>query len=181
MSGLAKHLAETGSCFTCVTNNEELRKSIKEVMPDFRLYAYIDHDPDTDEGKPHTHFIFTCNGTRKISHIADKLGISGQYIQVVRRITPMYRYLIHKDDPDKKQYKLTDIVTNHPDDFDAAVNGEVKASPTSLFNQYVKLSMGLMTSTEFIQANYREISKMNFYQKIQTFSTISKIVRAGTT
>lgn len=182
MSGkLEKHLRETGTVFTVVTNRPELRASIKETVPDLRLWAWIDHEPDDENGSPHTHFIVSTNGTRTIKAMADKLGIQGNYVQVVKKITAMYRYLIHKDNPEKRQYSIDDIHSNHIEDIASAINGERKKDPNSLFVEYTKLSLGMMTTQEFIQSNFVEISKMNFYQKIQTFQAINKIACTRTT
>lgn len=182
MSGkLQKHAQERGSCFTVVTNDPICRENIKQTVPDFRLWAYIDHEPDADDGKPHTHFVFTTNGSRTIQMIADKLDISPQYVQVVRRITAIYRYLVHADDPEKHQYSLADIQTNHRVDFEIALQGGSSVDARQLFLLYTKLSLGIITPEEFIEQNYVEITKMNLYQKIQTFQAIYKVAQCTRT
>lgn len=182
MSGkFEKHLAERGSCFSVVTNKPELRDSIKSAMPDFRLWSWIDHEPDDENGSPHTHFVFTTNGSRSIKMIADKLQIEGNYIQIVRKVTAMYRYLIHKDNPEKLQYSIENVHSNHIEDIKLAVDGQLKKDPNSLFREYMQLATGMITPEDFIHSNYVEISKMNFYQKIQTFQSIEKIACTRTT
>lgn len=177
MSGkLDNHLRERGIYFTCVTNKPECIANIKKTVIDFPLWAWIDHEPDKEEGKLHTHFVFKCNGSRTIQQVANKLEISGQYVQIVNRITGMYRYFVHKDNPDRKQYKLEDIQTNHIDDFRTAINGIVKKSSVySLFTDFRKLQTGLMSSEDFIQKNYQDIAGLSFGSKIKTFETLLKI------
>lgn len=178
MSGkkIDKHLKERGLYFTCVSNKPECIEYIKKTVIDFSSWAWIDHEPDDEEGKPHTHFVFRANGSRTIQQIADKLQISGQYVQKVRQITGMYRYLVHKDSPEKKQYKLEDIQTNHPDDFRMAIEGiQKKSSVYSLFTDVRKLQMGMITAEDFIKANYQDFSSLSFGAKIKTFETLIKL------
>lgn len=173
-SGLEKHAAERGSCFSVVTNVEPLRESIKKAMPDFRLWAWIDHEPDDEEGKPHTHFVFTTNGSRTIKMIAQKLEIEPNYVQVVRKITAMYRYLIHADNPEKRQYNLEDIQTNHMVDFKISLQGNNEKDVNSLFLEYTRLCRHELTPRQFIELNYGDLNRLGFAQKIKTFETIVK-------
>lgn len=177
MSGkLDKHLKERGTHFTCVTNNQECIENIKKTVIDFPSWAWIDHEPDDEEGKPHTHFMFRTNGSRTIKQVADKLEISGQYIQLVHKQTGLYRYFIHKDHPNRKQYKLDDIQTNHIDDFRNAIEGvQRKSSVYSLFTDIRKLQMGMINADDFIKLNYQDFSSLSFGAKIKTFETILKL------
>lgn len=175
MNKLLKHAKEKGTYFTCVTNDPHCRDFIKGLMPDFKCWAWIDHEPDTDNGSPHTHFIFQYNGSRTIQQVADRLEISPQYIQVVKRLTSFYRYMVHKDNPEKKQYSVDDIQTNHKQDFEIAINGYEKTDVNQLFTQFSSLSRGKITPLEFINSNYYDFEKMSFSQKIKIFEIINKV------
>lgn len=84
---LSEHEKEKGTYFTCVTNDETCRKNIKEICKDFHSWAWIDHEPDTEDGKPHTHFLLRANGTRSVKQMADRIEISPQYIQVCLNVS----------------------------------------------------------------------------------------------
>lgn len=178
-SKLSKHEKERGTYFTCVTNDEVCRSAIKQVMPDFLGWAWIDHEPDDEDGKPHTHFFLRANGGRTIKNIADHLNIPPQYVQVVRRITAFRRYMVHADNPEKKQYTLDDVHTNDLYPFEVALQGNVKKDVNSLFLSFRKLSLGMLSPEEFVQQNYVEFSEMNFANQIRTFSEILKIYGRG--
>lgn len=182
MSGrLEKHEKESGSHFTVVTNDQKCRDSIKQAVLDFPAWAWIDHDPDDEEGKVHTHFIFRTNGTRNIRQVANKLEISSQYVQVVRKLTAFYRYFLHADDPKKKQYKLEDVQTNHILDFKIALEGNKDKDVFSLFRDYKRLQRHIITVDQFIEQNYIEFNKMSLSNKIKTFEILCKLGACDTT
>lgn len=174
MSGLDKHKKERGSHFTIVTNDDFCRDNIKKAMPDFPSWGWIDHVPDDDEGKPHTHFVFRTNGSRTVAQVADRLEISPQYVQVVRKLTAMYRYFVHADDPDKHQYSLDDVHTNHINDFRIALEGNDQKDVYTLYRDYKRLCDGRISVSEFIEQNYVEFNRMAFSQKIKTFEILAK-------
>lgn len=179
MSKLSKHAQERGTYFTCVTNKSECRNNIKSVLPDFLSWAWIDHQPDDENGTPHTHFFIRCNGGRTVQNVADKFDISPQYVQVVRKITAFRRYMLHADNPEKKQYSLDDLHTNDIFPFKIALQGNEKKDVYSLFIEFMKLKKGLITPTEFIQTNYIEFSNMSFPTQIKTFGEIIKTYGTG--
>lgn len=176
---MTDHEKEKGTFFTCVTNDDECRKNIKEICLDFQSWAWIDHEPDTEEGKPHTHFLLRSNGTRSVKQMADKIQISPQYVQVCRKVVAFRRYMIHLDNPEKKQYKLEDIHTNAEESFKLAIEGEKLKDVNSLFRDFRLLYESRITPEEFIQQNYIEMSKMAFSQKIKTFETLLKCYGRG--
>ena len=175
MSGkLAKHEQERGTFFCSVTHDLALAEEMIKVLPDFTSWAYIRHEPDTEDGTPHVHFIVRQNGTRNVRQIADKLGISSQYVQVCRKVVAFRRYMLHLDQDEKKKYNLEDIHTNRMADFKAAVIGNEQKDINALYRDFIDLSRGTITPDEFIQLNYVELSNMPFYQKIKTFEIITK-------
>ena len=176
-----KHCAKTGTWFTLVSNIPEQRENMKVIAVDCQKWAFIDHQPDTDEGKPHTHFLVRINGTRTIQQVADRFEISPQYVQVTRKLTAFMRYMMHLDQPEKIRYKLDDIQTNFEDDFALVEQGNVKTlDVNSLFTLFQKVRCGQMSPADFIQYNYIEFSKMSFAQKIKTFETICKVANTTT-
>lgn len=175
MSGkLSSHEKEKGTYFSVVTNDFNCRENIKTICLDFPYWAWIDHYPDDEEGKEHTHFLLRANGTRSVKQMADKCSIPSNYVQVVRKVVAYRRYLMHLDNPEKHQYTVEDVHTNHIAGIREAVEGEKVQDVYSLFTDFRKLSAGHITPDEFIQLHYTEMSKMAFSQKIKTFETLLK-------
>ncbi|MBQ3445813.1 hypothetical protein IJG29_03790 [Candidatus Saccharibacteria bacterium] len=123
VSRMEKHEKEKGTFFCSVTHDLSLADEMIKVLPDFNSWAYIRHEPDTEEGTPHVHFLVRNNGTRSVKQIADKLGISSQYVQVCRKVVAFRRYMLHLDQEEKIKYKLDDIHTNRLSDFKAVIVG----------------------------------------------------------
>lgn len=179
MTKLEQHAKERGTYFCSVTHDLDLAKSMIETLPDFQKWAYIEHQPDTEEGTPHVHFIVRDNGTRSVQNIADKLGISPQYVQVCRKVVAFRRYMLHLDQDEKIKYKLEDIHTNNKLDFEDAIRGNEAPDIYAQFRSFKALASGQKTADEYVQENYIELSKMAFSQKIKTFEIILKTEKRG--
>lgn len=171
---LDEHLKQKGTFFCAVTHDLDLAQEMIKTCPDFTYWAYIKHDPDTDEGSEHYHFLVRNTGTRSVKQIADKLGISGQYVQVCRKVVAFRRYMLHLDEDEKIKYSLDDIHTNRINSFREAMLGNQDKDINSLYNDWHNLRIGVITKSEFLQQNYMELSKMPFYQKIKTFELLDK-------
>lgn len=175
MSGkLSQHEKERGTYFSVVTNDFQCRKNIKEACIDFPVWAYIDHQPDDEEGKEHTHFLLRQNGTRSVKQMAERLQIPSNYVQVVRKVGAFRRYMIHVDNPEKKQYEISDIHSNRIIDFKIALEGNKDRSVLEIYSDFKDLSTGKITPDDFIDRNFAEIARMSFSQKIRLFDTLQK-------
>ena len=97
-------------------------KVMDYITKNWRSYAYIEHQPEKDETKVHTHVLVHFDNKRYISAIAKEINVGENYIQPSNLI-PFLRYLIHLDDEDKIQYspyevngplqkKLLEIISN---------------------------------------------------------------------
>ena len=73
-------------------------------------YAYIEHIPENDEKKLHTHFLLKCANAKTFDSIHKKTNIPINHIESVRSERFMIRYLIHFDSPEKIQYDFKDII-----------------------------------------------------------------------
>ena len=177
MSGIEKHEQEKGTFFCSVTHDLDLAEKMVTVLPDFQSWAYIKHDPDTEQGTPHVHFLVRANGTRYIKQVADKLGIESNYVQVCRKVVAFRRYMLHLDQDEKIKYKLEDVKTNSLVDFKSAIIGNKTRDILDLYKDFRRLKNGKLSSYEFIQLNWVELQKMPFYQKIKTLETINSIAR----
>lgn len=72
-------------------------------------FAYIKHNPESNEKKSHTHFLLKCPNAKTFDTLSKKTGIPINHIESVRSERFMIRYLIHYDNPEKIQYNLSDI------------------------------------------------------------------------
>lgn len=75
----------------------------------FKNYAYIMHQPESDEKKLHYHVYIKLDSACTISAVSKRLGIPINHIQHVRSERASLRYLSHVDYPDKIQYNFCDI------------------------------------------------------------------------
>ena len=66
-------------------------------------WFYIMHDPDDEDGSPHLHLV-VMHSPILIKSLAPKLGIEENFIQPAINYKMDIRYLIHLDNPEKKQY-----------------------------------------------------------------------------
>lgn len=172
---LDEHLKEKGTYFCAVTHDLDLAEEMIKTLPDFTYWAYIRHDADNEEGTPHYHFLVRNTGTRSIKQIADKLGISGQYVQVCRKVVAFRRYMMHLDEDEKIKYSIDDVHTNRLASFKEAIIGNNERDISSLYRDWLNLRNGTISKDEFIQLNYIELTKMPFYQKIKTFELLDKV------
>lgn len=178
---LSDHEKEKGTYFCSVTHDLDLAQEMIKTLPDFTYWAWIRHDPDTEQGTEHYHFLVRHNGSRSVKQIADKLGISPQYVQVCRKVVAFRRYMLHLDSDDKIKYTIDDVHTSSIAGFRDAIEGNKERDVYSLFKDFRNLSTGAITPDEFIQLNFIEMSKMAFSQKIKTFDIINKTYNTHTT
>lgn len=87
----------------------DYNKIIEYVVQNWTTYAYIEHEPEKDETKKHTHLLVHFSSKRYIKAIAKELNVKENYIQPCNLI-PFLRYLIHLDDEDKIQYSPYEVV-----------------------------------------------------------------------
>lgn len=98
-------------------------------------FAWIYHDCDEDAEKqpktPHYHIVAIFAGSRRLSSVVKSLSQAldiDPFAISNRRLVDIEKgiqYLIHKNDPDKYQYPVTDIYTNwEKDEFKAILESE---------------------------------------------------------
>lgn len=99
-------------CFTIILYEDTSSYDINEVLFNirgFKYYAYIKHQPESDEKKAHYHVIIKLDNATTCEGISKRLGVPLQHIKYVRNVRAMCRYLIHMDDSDKIQYSINDV------------------------------------------------------------------------
>lgn len=75
----------------------------------FKYYAYIRHEPETDEKKPHVHLYLHLDSASTESAISKRLGVPINHVQYIKNVRAGCRYLTHIDYPDKIQYSLDSV------------------------------------------------------------------------
>ena len=98
---------------------------LKNITSMSYRYAYILHSEDTftsedaeDDSKiglpkkDHVHIVFFWDNSYQLGYIANKIGLPSNYLQRVQSRTGAIQYLTHKNNPEKHQYNVADIVTN---------------------------------------------------------------------
>ena len=71
-----------------------------------------DIDPTGEPKKPHYHIIFCFEGPTTIKNAQELSNslLSGVLVKPIESVRGMYRYLTHKDNPEKYQYNDRDII-----------------------------------------------------------------------
>lgn len=92
---------------------ENYEEILQDIKGNFKNWAYITHKPESEEKKYHTHLILSLDNPRTIESITKRLEIPTLLCQKVRGLRGACRYLIHKDNEDKIQYELKDVVVSN--------------------------------------------------------------------
>lgn len=79
---------------------------INTLKGEYKYYAYIEHEPEHNELKKHTHVIIHSPNGMRVGQLAKKLGVPYNYFQVPLSLRGCRRYLTHIDYPEKIQYDL---------------------------------------------------------------------------
>lgn len=99
-------------CFALIlykdSENYDYNKVLEYITTSFDKYAYIEHLPEKDETKKHTHVLLYFTNKRWLSALSKELGIPQNYIQSAK-LKPYLKYLIHFDNEEKIQYSIEDV------------------------------------------------------------------------
>lgn len=74
-----------------------------------KYYAYIKHQPESDEKVPHYHAFIHLDSATTEEALAKRIGIPKDKVQYVKNVRGGCRYLTHIDYDDKIQYSLDDV------------------------------------------------------------------------
>lgn len=99
--------------FSIVCYNEELLVNYLEENKDkITEWAYIKHQPETDEKKEHFHLFLEFETPKNASPIAKALDINIMLVSSCRNKYSLLRYFLHLSFPNKIRYEIEDIVSN---------------------------------------------------------------------
>lgn len=170
---MEKHILQKGSWFCGVTRDKDDIANLLKNINEAHFYAYIIHDKDGTEN--HIHYILNIAGSRSIKSISEMLDVNPQYIQVCKKNKGYARYLLHKDDPEKYQYDINQVFTNDYDRYLSLVS-DVTTNVSDLFEDYLNVTYGRLSSYDFINKYRLDFSKLNFYQKIKVFDSLRNVI-----
>lgn len=74
-----------------------------------KYYAYIKHEPETEEKSPHYHGFIHLDSATTEEALAKRLEIPKNHVSYVKNVRAGCRYLTHIDYPDKIPYDLKDV------------------------------------------------------------------------
>lgn len=161
--------------FVCVSHDDAQRQHLKESCTAFKRWYWIDHEPDDENGTPHTHFMVMYSGCCYIRTCARLLGIPENFVQFCENHRAYGQYMIHKNSPEKKQYSFDDVHTNTPGLYRSFLADDVDSDVISLFGDLHKLEMGAVTLNDFLEMHFSELQSMPFYQRIRLYETLTKL------
>lgn len=106
---------------------EHIERWLAEHKGAFRAYV-INHDKDVNDEtgevvETHTHIYIEYETPRKVSTVANLLGVASNFVEVVRNKKGMLRYLTHRDQKTKVKYNDNEVYTNADIDYKTAVMG----------------------------------------------------------
>lgn len=85
-------------------------KDVLRIVKSQKNWAYIKHLPEENEKKPHYHVILSFENARTKNGLSSLLGVPSNYISEIKSFRTICRYLVHKDDDDKIQYSLDNVI-----------------------------------------------------------------------
>ena len=128
------------SCFT------ELKAILVNNGSTFKHYAYVLHDKDNEE-QPHYHLCLEYKNARTFTQV--KAMFDGAHVEEMEYKNMSYQYLIHKNDPQKYQYEIDNVMTLEKDYLMLMLNNNEydKLDTTTLIEA---INSGIHTYTELI-------------------------------
>lgn len=102
-----------------------------------------DVDPTGEAKKPHYHVILVFNNSTTYLNVKSLCdSVNGTIPIHLESVRGMYRYLTHKDNPDKHQYQETDIIKLNGFDYDVYVStSEILEIKKEILNLIAELNI----------------------------------------
>lgn len=151
-----------------------------DIKGSFKNYAYLEHQKEASEKKDHLHLILSLDNPRSIESLSKRLDLKKQFIQPIKSLRASCRYLIHKDNEDKIQYNLFDVVVSNS--FKSKFFGafdDLKSDDDMLKDIYdfIKDYIGIYNAID-LEVKLTQFVLANGYDKIfkRYYQTISKYI-----
>lgn len=142
--------------FACILYKDSLtydyNKIIDYISSNYTDYAYIEHKPEKDETKEHTHLLIHFPNKRYLRAFANEIGVADNYIEKANLI-PYLRYLIHFDDEEKIQYSIDQVHGPLKEKLIEILNGSSlnETEQVSMIFDYIMEQENYVTMTSVIQ------------------------------
>lgn len=92
---------------------ENFKDILEDIKGSFKNYAYIKHIAEDEEKKEHMHLILALDNPRSEMSLAKRLEIDKRFVKRIKSLRGSCRYLIHKDNEDKYQYNLDQVIVSN--------------------------------------------------------------------
>lgn len=161
--------------FCCVSNVPEEMERLKQTCKEFRQWFWVEHEPDSENGKKHIHVMVRYSGSCLIKTASRLLDIPENFVQPCLKHRGYAQYLIHLHNDEKIKYDPDDVHTNFPGLYKSMLIDSANDDASSVFGDLDKYFYGTISFDEFIQAHYLDFQRMTFYQKIQTYKYLKNI------
>ena len=125
-------------------NEQKIQEFLKKTKGDIVVYL-INHDKDTSETgeqvEAHTHIYLEYVNPRKITTVANLLGVETNFVEVIRNKKGYLRYLTHLDEEEKHRYEASEVYTNSEQEYSMRVRGN--AITDKEIAEYLKQGRGM--------------------------------------
>lgn len=127
-------------------------KALETIKENYE-YAYILHEPEEDTKKPHWHVVLRFKNAQWNTSIAKNLGISLNYIRNCNNLDKALQYLIHYNEPDKKQYDISCVVGSLVDRLKVSLNKKERTEDeeAKILIDYIINQSEIISFTKFAQ------------------------------
>lgn len=88
-------------------------KETLRIIKSQKKWAYIKHMPESNEKKEHYHVILSFENAKSKKTLSNQINVPENFIDEVKSFRTICRYLIHKDDEDKFQYSLDQVIVSN--------------------------------------------------------------------
>lgn len=107
--------ADNYDCDDVLKNIKHMSYRYALILHDADYFTSEDAESEDDIEKPkksHYHVVFFWDNSYQLGYIANKIGLPSNYLQKTQSRTGSIQYLVHKNNPEKHQYNISDIETN---------------------------------------------------------------------
>lgn len=141
---------------------DNFNEILQDIKGSFKNYAYIKHTPEEEEKKEHFHLILSLDNPRSIESLANRLGVPKNLIQNVKSLRGSCRYLVHRDNEDKYQYDIDQVIVSN-----------------SFKSSYLKSFDDLMSDEEILDNIFEFIREFKHLNPVMLEIDLSKFVCAN--
>lgn len=141
---------------------DNFKDILQDIKGSFKNYAYIKHSPEEEEKKEHFHLILSLDNPRSIDSLSKRLDIPKNLIQNIKSLRGSCRYLVHRDNEDKYQYDIDQVIVSK-----------------SFQSTYLKSFDDLISDDEILDNIYEFIRELKEENPIQIELNLTKFVCAN--